>query len=313
MTTMAILYPGALGGPVARLLSGRGVDLVTDVGGRSRRTRANALAAGMRLADGLRDAVAGSGIILSLVPPAQAVGMAQRCAEAAGGFPSTPRRLYVDANSISPPKLETVAGIVSAAGMDCVDAAVIGPAAMLGDGTFFVLSGPRAGEVAALLNGSADAMVVGAKPGDASALKMSVGLITKALAALGLEMYGLSARLGQTDALSAVLHRMYPETLEFLARNLTTFQRHGPRRVDEMRDLEDWMRASGEEPVMADAARRVVERLSRAGPSSDRIRSFHEILAALAAEPGGPSPDAVEARRWTNGNATGATGTGGRR
>lgn len=311
MTTMAVFYPGTIGGRVAKLLAGRGMDLVTDVGERSPRTRANALAAGMRLADGLGDAVARSGIILSLVPPAQAVTMAQRCAEAAENVPSSTRRLYVDANSISPLKLEMVAGTVTAAGMDFVDAAIIGPADMLGEKTFFVLSGARAREVAAVLAGTIDAMVVGADPGDASALKMSVGLATKALAALGLEMLGLSARLEQTSALMAVLRRMYPETLDFFERNLPTFQHHGPRRLDEMHDLEEWMRKLGEEPVMAGAACRVIEHLSRAEPSSDRIRTFHEILAALAAERNGPSPGGgIAAQGRPNGEATGATGTG---
>src|SRR6266568_5387306 len=75
-TTIAIIAPGAMGSAVARRLGEHGARVLTSLIGRSEATAQRAAAAGMVAAS---DAdIAGADIILSIVPPGEAVALAQR-------------------------------------------------------------------------------------------------------------------------------------------------------------------------------------------------------------------------------------------
>ena len=76
--TIAILAPGAMGSAVARRLSENGARVLTSLKGRSEATRKRAADAGMIGAED--DAIAEADIILSIVPPGEAVALAERLA-----------------------------------------------------------------------------------------------------------------------------------------------------------------------------------------------------------------------------------------
>src|SRR5258708_26906900 len=74
-TNIAILAPGAMGSAVARRLNEHGARVLTSLAGRSEATAKRAAAAGM-IAAGDAD-IADADIVLSIVPPAEAVALAQ--------------------------------------------------------------------------------------------------------------------------------------------------------------------------------------------------------------------------------------------
>ena len=143
--TIAVLYPGELGSSLAALLQQRGARVVTTLTGRGERTRSRARDANLIVLDSLTEVARLADIVISLVPPAEAEGMAVKyCAVAAVSPPSA---LYVDANSIGPQSARSIALRLHAAGRGFVDAAINGLARNLATGGTLFLSGERAEEL----------------------------------------------------------------------------------------------------------------------------------------------------------------------
>lgn len=284
MTQVAMVFPGAMGAPIASLLTCNGIRVLSPIGERSRRTQTTALAAGVVATEDLRSAIIGADMIISLVPPGNAVAMAQRCATELRGLTPQPGRrrpLYLEANSVSPGTARQVAAIVEDAGAACVDATMIGPASQVGNKTLMVVSGPEACKVAHLIGHAIELRIVGDEIGQASSLKMLIAFQTKAVAALGMEMLSAAAKVDQEHILRQMMERFYPETADFLDRNLPTYVRHAARRVDELREVEEWLREIGHDAAMVEAARTVIEKMARLHWNSNRTWTSHSIIERM--------------------------------
>src|SRR6266511_5072131 len=100
MRTVALISPGDMGQAVGLLIAKGGVRVVTCLAGRSERTRALARGAGFIDVPSLDVLVRESELLLSIVPPAQAVAVAR---DVAAALRATNARLtYVDCNAIAP-------------------------------------------------------------------------------------------------------------------------------------------------------------------------------------------------------------------
>jgi len=121
-TVIAILAPGAMGSAVGRRLVEHGALVLTSLTGRSAATRDRALTAGM--VDAGDERIAGADLILSILPPAQAVALAQRLAPALGR--TGQRGIYVDCNAVNVATVQWIAGILAATPARFVDGAIIG-------------------------------------------------------------------------------------------------------------------------------------------------------------------------------------------
>jgi 3-hydroxyisobutyrate dehydrogenase-like beta-hydroxyacid dehydrogenase len=263
MATIALLYPGSVGRALAERLSPLGHDLVTCLEGRSGASRQNASERGIR-ALSLDEVAAAADIALSLVPPDAARAVAEEYGKALrrrhGASPRAP--IFIDANSIAPATAEEIDRIIRQSGARFVDGVFMGPAAPITGRTLLALSGEAAPEAAALLRHAVSVEVLGARIGEASALKMSIALVTKALLALFLEMACAAEKSGCLEAVLAEMRRSYAGTMEFLERNLPTFPRNAERRLVEMEEAKAWMTAIGEAGTMTAAATSVLARIA---------------------------------------------------
>ena len=124
MTTIAILMPGDMGSGVGRALREHGLDAVTSLAGRSERSRGLAAAAGLRDAGSLEEAVQAADLVLSILPPAQAVAQARAVATAMTATGARP--VYVDCNAVSPDTVRRAAEAIAAAGAPFLDCGIIG-------------------------------------------------------------------------------------------------------------------------------------------------------------------------------------------
>src|SRR5690349_3786885 len=104
---VAIIAPGAMGSAVAARLTERGIEVRTLLAGRSDTTRVRAQAANMR--DATLDQVAEADIILSIVPPGEAVALAQQLHPALARVARKP--VYVDCNAVNPATVARIAEI----------------------------------------------------------------------------------------------------------------------------------------------------------------------------------------------------------
>ena len=176
---LGILHPGEMGASVAAAARAAGSAVCWASDGRSGATRRRAEQAELEDAGTLEALVAASETILSVCPPESAPELAD--AVMAAGF----RGVFVDANAIAPDTARALAARVESAGARFVDGGIIGPPARREATTRLYLSGGDAQAVAGAFRGSVlEAMVIGARPGAASALKMSYAAWTKGSAAL---------------------------------------------------------------------------------------------------------------------------------
>src|SRR6188472_3024221 len=180
MNTVGIVSPGAMGSAVGHVLAGGGARVVATLEHRSPRTAT--LAEGIELLPSLDDVVAAAQIVLSIVPPGDAVAVADAVADAARRMDADPT--VADLNAIAPATMQAVADRLEGAGLSAVDGSISGPPPRRAGSTVVYLSGARAAEVASLPAPGLELRVVGEGIGMASAIKMSTGSFYKGETAL---------------------------------------------------------------------------------------------------------------------------------
>src|SRR5581483_5575229 len=178
---VAVIAPGMMGAGVGRRLADNGLKVLTSLQGRSPETAARAKQSG--IVDASDSEIAACDFILSILPPGDAVALAERFAPALKASNSKP--VFVDCNAVAPPTAERVAAVIAPTGSPFVDAGIIGAPPKTGDaGPRFYASGPEAQRFAALKPYGLDVRVLGGPLTAASAMKMSYAGITKGTQAL---------------------------------------------------------------------------------------------------------------------------------
>jgi 3-hydroxyisobutyrate dehydrogenase-like beta-hydroxyacid dehydrogenase len=256
VSTVGLVSPGAMGSAVADALARGGTRVVATLEGRSARTaRLAEHAPALELLRDLAAVVSEADVVLSIVPPGAARGVAEAVADAARATGASP--LFADLNATSPATVRSLR-----TGLDLVDGSISGPPPWKPGPTRIYLSGPRASEVAALPFDGVELVVVGSELGAASAVKMSTASVYKGTAAL-LAQALLAARAnGVLDHVLADLRAGAPETVARAERRLATAATKAHRYVDEMREISATQQAAGLPPLF-DALADVYEWLAR--------------------------------------------------
>jgi L-threonate 2-dehydrogenase len=243
---VAVIAPGAMGAAVGKRLVENGATVLTSLDGRSDETRARAKAAGMVAAKD--DDIARADFILSILPPGDALSLAQRFVPALTASNAKP--VYVDCNAINPKTVDRVAAVIAPTECPFVDAGIIGQPPKPGDaGPRIYTSGAAAPRVAALRDYGLDIRVLDGATSSASALKMSYAGITKGTQAIGAAMMLAATRAGSADALMAELQLSQKEMLAWLKCQLTMMPPKAYRWVAEMQEIAGFV---GDDPAARD-------------------------------------------------------------
>ncbi len=268
----------------ARLRDG-GVRVIVALDERSERTRRLAREASLEDVGSLAALVAKASVVLSVVPPASAVDVAEAIADAVG---DTTPPVVADLNAVAPATVRRAAAALAGCGVETVDGAISGPPPQ-GPGTTRVyLSGARAGEVAALPVAGVDLVVVGDDVGLASAVKMCTASVYKGRVAL------LAQALRTADAHGVVEHVLDDLVATGLAdpkrtgATLATASSKAWRYVGEMEEIAVTQGDAGLTPDLFRAVALVYAELSEraVAASPEEVADdvpLAEVLARLAA------------------------------
>jgi 3-hydroxyisobutyrate dehydrogenase-like beta-hydroxyacid dehydrogenase len=270
-----------MGAAVGRRLTDSGLKVLTSLDGRSPETAERAKAAGMIAAPD--DEIAACDFILSILPPGDALLLAERFVPAL--TKSNAKPVYVDCNAINPKTVERVAAAIAPSGAPFVDAGIIGPPpkpavpgeAPTGTGTRFYASGPAAQRFAALRDYGLDVRHLDGPLSAASALKMSYAGITKGTQAIGAAMMLTAARAGTADDLFKELQLSQKEMLAWFRRQLTTMPPKAYRWVAEMQEIAGFV---GDDPAARDLYEGAAEFYER---FAEDFAADKKDVAALAA------------------------------
>jgi 3-hydroxyisobutyrate dehydrogenase-like beta-hydroxyacid dehydrogenase len=267
------LHPGAMGASLAAVC--RGTRLWCS-DSRSEATRTRAVNAGLDDVESIEALVRRADIIISVCPPAEALGVATAVAEA--GFDG----IYADINAVSP----ATARLIGLRFTRFVDGGVVGPPVGGVGSTRLYLSGDAAAEVADLWTGTPlETRVVDGGAGAASAVKICFAAWTKGTAALLLAVRALAVAEDVEDALLSEWATSMPGLAEQSERAAVGNAPKAWRFAGELDEIAGSFAAHRLPDGFGKAAEEVYERLARFKDSTDT--TLDDVIGALLQPPGG--------------------------
>jgi putative dehydrogenase len=277
---IAIIAPGEMGSAVGRRLREHSARILTSLAGRSEASAARARGAGFVVIVGDQPLVDEADVILSIVPPGEAVALAERLAPALARSARKP--IYVDCNAVSPETAERIGAVLAPTKCRYVDAGIIGPPPSAKARTVFYACGAAAHELERLGAQGLVVRVIDGPIGAASALKLSYAGLTKGITALGSAIALGAQRGGTTEALIQELKESQPTLLPYLARLPTMFPK-AYRWVAEMEEIAAFLEGDAGAQQIYRGMARLYERLAQGAttPDEGEIKLIAEFCGKL--------------------------------
>jgi 3-hydroxyisobutyrate dehydrogenase-like beta-hydroxyacid dehydrogenase len=258
VNTVTVLHPGSMGAAVVAQSVGIGHQVLWVSTGRSPATVQRAEDAGLTACASLEEALDASDVVLSICPPHAAEDVATHVAR----HPFN--GLYIDANAISPQRMERIANEICPAPV-VLDGAIFGPPPGAGRSCRLYVAGNEqaAGLTHALFkDSSVEVRSAGGEVGSASALKAAFAGFQKAARTLAGVSHALADAHGVADLLTDEAKRMPSQILsdpDYLPSVAARAWRWAP----EMMEVADALRAAGLPAEIAKATASVMARWER--------------------------------------------------
>ncbi|MFL5279720.1 MAG: DUF1932 domain-containing protein, partial [Rhodopila sp.] len=214
--------------------------------------------------------IAEADFILSIVPPGEALGLAEMLAPALHA--ALHKTIYVDCNAVNPETVLRIERVVQETGAGFVDGGIIGPPPEPDSSrTRIFLSGPEAEKVAVLRQYGLSTPIQPGPVGAASTMKMSYAGITKGFTALGATMMLAATRAGTADALIAEMRVSQPQLLAWLTTQMPKMNSKAYRWVAEMQEIASFVGVDRPGEGFHEAAARLYEIIAAdfAGPREE--------------------------------------------
>jgi 3-hydroxyisobutyrate dehydrogenase-like beta-hydroxyacid dehydrogenase len=278
MPTFTIIGAGAMGSAIAERLTEHGGTVFTYLEGRSARTIARAKAAGMIPTD--REGLARSELILSIVPPAEAIKVAELVAGMSGGARNHPP--FIDCNAIAPKTMQQLARCFQSSKVEVLDGAIIGGPPDPGKtGPTIYVSGDGSSRTRLLEECGLRIRRLDGPLGSASALKMCYAGINKGFVGLATAMLLAASRSGAANSLKSELSESLPELDRKLARSVPDMYPKAYRWVAEMHEIADFL---GDDNPGATIFRGMADVFSKmakdAAEGGELAKQLNQILSA---------------------------------
>ena len=286
LETIAILSPGDMGHGVGKALVEHGYRVITCLAGRSQRTNDLAAAAGFADVSPLEEMVREADLIMSILVPAEAVGVARDVAGAmqAAGV----SRPFADCNAVSPRSAAQMASIIGAAGGDYIDGGIVGGSPARGAVPRIYTSGPRAGLMDELDGKGIAIKNLGAAIDRASGMKMCYASMTKGTNTLRVAMLTAAYSLGLYDELVEELAFSQGEALSEMESGTPGLPANSGRWIGEMEEIAETFAMAGVTSGFHEGAAEMFRLLAstpfadESPEGVDRSRTLKETIEAVS-------------------------------
>ena len=258
---IGILSIGEMGYHWAKILTGRGVEVLTYVKDRSETTRQRAENVGVKCVSSITTLVGDADVIVSIVVPSAAKRVATKVAKA---VTKSGRRdlVYLDANAISPMTADAIGQVLQSSGVNFVDGCIIGSATKMDKGAVIYVSGPQAAKIQELEPYGFSVKVLGPTVAQATAFKVVYAGLTKGLQGLFVELLMGARKFGLLDEISKRYEESFPGLLDKVTSSIVGLQIHAARRAEEMDELKRTFSYHGMKAFMAPAAQKVLQSIA---------------------------------------------------
>ena len=263
---IGIIAQGEMGTGIGWRLAQSGAEVSTCVVGRSAASRERAERAGIKIVGDDEALIANCDMLLSILPPSEALSLAQRLAPALSAQKG--RVLYVDCNAVAPETVRRVAAAIAPTGSAFADVGIVGGPPRPGYVPRLYVSGEAAQKFLALRDFGLEILVVEGGIGAASALKLSYAALTKGLTAIGIAVARGATSDGVAEMLRAEFLASQPELHKWLTRQMPTMIPKAYRWVGEMEEIARFL---GDDPTAAmfEGAARSYEKIAAAKQKGD--------------------------------------------
>lgn len=283
--TVAVLSPGDMGHAVGRTFLANGLKVITSLEGRGDRTRRLSQAVGIRDVGGLEAVVSEADLVLSILVPAEAVGVARHVSAAmrSAGVSA----VFADCNAVSPETTSIIGNTISDAGGLFVDGSIIGGPPGPKSTPRFYVSGQHAGVMSELDGLGISVRQMGNEVGRASAIKMCYAALTKGSSALHIALLVAAESLGVSGELRSELMYSQQETYKRMTASIPGLPSKASRWIGEMEEISSTFDSVGVTPFFHLGAAEVFRMMSRApfadetAEAIDHGRTLDETIAVL--------------------------------
>ena len=287
---IGIVSPGDMGQAVAMRLKEAGFEVLAALEGRSARTKALAGQAGLEDCGSLHNLAARCDLILSIIDPGAALASARAAAAAIAPLNAPDKPIYADCNAVSPQTKREMDSIIRAAGGKFIDVGIIGPPPRGPGNVRLYAAGPEANVLQAIQHEKLVLRIVSARIGDAAAVKMCYGAVTKGMIALGTELMVAAERLGVAETLDSELQQSQAAIRDWLLAAIASMPPKAYRWVPETREIAATFEHAGLTPGTMLGAAEMYEfiaatPLGKESPEAARVkkRTGPAVVSALAA------------------------------
>jgi 3-hydroxyisobutyrate dehydrogenase-like beta-hydroxyacid dehydrogenase len=285
--TVAVLSPGDMGHNFGIALKKAGFNIITCLANRSERTKSLAEKAEFEDVANLDLLVKEADLVLSIMPPSNAIGVAQDVADAMKRTGEKP--VFVDCNAISPDSSKLAAASITEAGANYVDGGIVGPGPGTRErATNLYVSGPNAAAVQAI-NGPHIAVIdLGPEIGKASAAKMCYAAITKGSWTLYTTALVAAEALGVSTQVHEALKESRPAIWSEIERMLPRLPLDAGRWIGEMEEIAQTMGGAGASSHFHQGAAETMELLDstpigrETRENYDKSRTLQQCLEIFA-------------------------------
>ncbi|KAI1811460.1 6-phosphogluconate dehydrogenase [Poronia punctata] len=256
LAKIGIISIGDMGVGIARLLVANGFSVATNCAGRSKDTIERAKSANVELYKTDEDLVSACDVLLSVVPPRDAVATASRIADAVWTVGTGSPLYFADLNALAPSTTRSIAALFekrerTRTRVRFIDGAIIGGPPSLQEANSgkesgwnvpsIPLSGPHklssipvyGARLASTLNTRHISDEIGA----ASGLKMCFASLTKGFISIAIQSFSTAGRLGVLDELRDEFSRFSPAHWTVAERGVTSMAPKAYRWVAEMEEI----------------------------------------------------------------------------
>ena len=212
--------------------------------------RKRAQEAGATYLESTEEVVRKADVILSLVTPEACVAVAREVVPHL-----KPGQVYLDLTSSFPDDMKVIANLVEPTGAKFTDGAMMGALPIYGHKVLIFVAGPYAEEAAHALNQRGMKLkVVGAEPGQASAIKLILSISTKGLGSLLVEMLLSAHHYEVEEPVLTAFGQFFAMGFEALINRFVGSDAvHAARRVKEMESSVRLLKNLGIDPIMTEA------------------------------------------------------------
>ena len=241
--TIGLLSPGHMGHLIGLTLQRSGFNIITSLHDRSTRTKNLSEKANILNVGTIKNLVNESDILLSIVPPQNALEVATTVASEIQSSGKT--ALYVDCNAIAPQTTKKIGSIIIKSGFHFIDGGIIGSPPSKNSITRLYVSGPKANDITLLNTNNFSIIRIGDLIGTASALKMCYAALTKGTAALQLAQLTVAQILGIDNYLEEELLLSKNDLYTSMKNSLPKLPAKTHRWIEEMNQISLTFKSAG--------------------------------------------------------------------